>query len=122
MSKRVEELIVSNLLVHHWEKQTNRGGVYNCNYWDCSHKIHEDEVFYLEMYPGGHALSHCLECSSFFMAQAVNTLIENWGQGAAWDVLYKVFAERLDQKNIDLMDSILSQVETDMQEEAQHGL
>jgi len=35
----------------------------------------------------------------------------------AWCELHKVFSERLEQENVDLMDSILQAVETDIQEE-----
>lgn len=71
-----EELEVDKLIIHHWKKQTNIEPTFNCDYWDCSHKINTNEIFYTELYPEGHDLSFCLECSAFFMSQALNTLME----------------------------------------------
>lgn len=38
-----------------------------------------------------------------------------WAQ--AWGELYKVFSERLNQENVDLMDSVFNAIVTDVQEE-----
>jgi hypothetical protein len=35
----------------------------------------------------------------------------------AWCTLYGIFEERLDQENLDLMDSVLQSVEADMRDE-----
>ncbi len=72
----MDEIEVDKLVIHHWEKQTNTEGTFACGYWDCPHKIQPDETYYIELYPDGQCESFCLECSSFFMAQALNTLME----------------------------------------------
>jgi len=71
-----EELEVDHLVIHHWEQQRS-SSQFPCDYWDCSHKIHPGDAYYVELYPEGHSLGFCLECSAFFMAQALNTLMDN---------------------------------------------
>ena len=70
------EKVVNSLVIHHWDRQINKGMAFNCDYWDCPKKIKTGDKYYVELYPNGHTLSYCLECSAFFMAQALNTLLD----------------------------------------------
>ena len=72
----VEELEVDKLLINHWEKETNNSHTFGCDYWDCSHKIRIGDTYYTELYPGEQSESYCVECSAFFLAQALNLLME----------------------------------------------
>jgi hypothetical protein len=70
------EVEVDKCVIHHWERRTNHGATFNCDYWDCAHKIQPKEKFCIEFYPEGHIHSYCLECSAFFMAQAIDYLFK----------------------------------------------
>jgi len=72
------EVEVDKCIIHHWERRTHHGSTFSCDYWDCPHKIQEGEKYYLEMYPEGQVMSYCLECSAFFMAQAIDYLLKGW--------------------------------------------
>lgn len=70
------ELELNKLIIHQWAKYTNdTGRVFNCDYWDCPHKIKTGETYYVELYLGGQSHQYCLECSAYFMAQALNALV-----------------------------------------------
>jgi hypothetical protein len=75
---KIIELEVDKVVIHHWEKETNKGGYFPCNYWDCPHTIRTGDIYYSELYPSEQTESFCPECSAFFMAQALNKLIDNW--------------------------------------------
>lgn len=70
------ELMVDHLRIHKWERMTNRLGEFSCDYWDCGRKVRTGEHYYCELYPEGHTMSFCVDCASFFMAQALNTLVD----------------------------------------------
>jgi hypothetical protein len=62
------------------------------------------------------------ECSRFQPVEESRAVVENsheslssfvWAK--AWDELYKVYSERLDQENVDLMDSIFSAVVAELE-------
>ena len=71
------EIEIEKCVIHRWEKQTS-GREFGCDYWDCSHKIHAGDVYYIELYPDGHVMKYCLECAAFFMTQGVDLLVRNW--------------------------------------------
>ena len=69
------EVEINKCVIHHWECRTHHGPEFHCDFWDCPHKIQDGEKFYLELYPEGQYHSYCLECSAYFMAQAIDYLL-----------------------------------------------
>ena len=70
-----KEIRIDGLVVHPWERQRNGSDAFSCDYWDCPNKIERGDTFYLNLYPDGNAHTYCLECSAFFMSQAVNAFM-----------------------------------------------
>lgn len=75
------EVEIDKCVIHHWEQRTNHGTDFPCDYWDCSHKVCHGDKYCLEMYPEGQVESYCLECSAFFMAQAIDYLFKGLKEG-----------------------------------------
>lgn len=75
------EVEIDHCVIHHWERRTHRGVEFRCDYWDCAHKVQDGEKYYMELYPGGQTESFCLECSAFFMAQAIDFLLKEVKHG-----------------------------------------
>lgn len=76
----VYEVKINNMVIHHWYELTNTEDKFSCDFWDCPHSINPGDKYYSEIYPNGHTMSYCLECSAFFMAQALNTLMDNYNK------------------------------------------
>jgi hypothetical protein len=72
------QLVVDKLVIHCWARNVNEGDTFNCGYWDCANQILPGDTYYDEIYPQGQTESYCLECSAYFMGQALNTLVSNW--------------------------------------------
>lgn len=75
------EVEIDKCVIHHWERRTNQGANFSCDGSYCPHKVKTEEKFYLEMYPEGQAMRYCLECSAFFMAQAIDYLLKEIMRG-----------------------------------------
>ena len=73
-----KELQINKLVIHSWARQTNDGGTFLCDYWDCPNQILPGDTYYVELYPQEQTESYCLECSAYFMGQALNILVSNW--------------------------------------------
>ena len=71
-------LIIDKTVISYWERRNNEGNTFNCGYWDCHKQILPGDTYYVELYPQGQIESYCLECSAYFMGQALNTLVSNW--------------------------------------------
>jgi len=58
--------------IKNWVKVTNDNHPFNCDHWDCPHKIQVNEIYYIERYDDGHSHMWCLECAAYFMAGKLN--------------------------------------------------
>jgi hypothetical protein len=75
--KMSKEVVIDKLVIHQWEKVIHGGMDITCDYSECSHKIHDGDTYYVELYNDkeDHIESYCIECASFFMSQALNAFM-----------------------------------------------